>query len=199
MGQYYLTLFLAEQGIAQTEIAPFREQPGSAKQTEFIRAWMCGRNYSNGVKLTEHSWLGNNFMSAVEFALCPDGPFYKSRVVWAGDYADEEADGKTLYKTAQGQPHKEIRPEDSIMHTYRYIVNHTKKQYVDKEMMKAEPMYGLRVHPLSLLTAEGNGRGGGDYRGAHEELVGTWARDVISVEKEVPLGYSPLKADFFER
>ncbi len=183
MGQYYLAVFLAEKGIAPAEV---------------IRAWMCGYNYQNGVKLMEHSWLGNKFMSAVEFAICPDGPFYKSRLLWAGDYADEEADGETLYKTAQDQQHKEITPEDHIMHDYRYIVNHTKKRYVDKAMMKAEERNGLRVHPLSLLTAEGNGRGGGDYRGSDENLVGAWARDVISVEKTVPTGYEPLDADFFE-
>ena len=48
------------------------------------------------------------------------------------------------------------------------------------------------VHPLPLLTCDGNGRGGGDW---HEEnpdgtekenakLVGTWAYDHISVTND---------------
>jgi hypothetical protein len=61
--------------------------------------------------------------------------------------------------------------------SYTYIVNHTKKVYVKKTD-------GL--HPLSLLTAEGNGRGGGDYNGPNMDMVGTWARDVISMENEAP-------------
>jgi hypothetical protein len=35
------------------------------------------------------------------------------------------------------------------------------------------------------MTAEGNGRGGGDIYEA-PSFVGSWARDVISVEEAVP-------------
>ena len=55
-------------------------------------------------------------------------------------------------------------------------MNHTKKVYVKKNG---------RFHPLSLLTAEGNGSGGGDYYGPNIDMVGTWARDIISMEDEV--------------
>ena len=46
---------------------------------------------------------------------------------------------------------------------------------------------GAKIHPLPLLTCEGNGRGGGDFRGDEKGIVGSWARDVISVEKTNPL------------
>jgi hypothetical protein len=49
-----------------------------------------------------------------------------------------------------------------------------------------------------LLTAEGNGRGGGDYKGSNEHLVGTWARHVISVEKEIPDDYAEFICEFSE-
>jgi hypothetical protein len=79
---------------------------------------------------------------------------------------------------------------------YRFIVNHTKKLYVDKNL-------GLTgsydFHPLPLLTADGNGRGGGDYRGDDLELVGQWARDIISLELEAPLGYEELVCEFGEK
>jgi hypothetical protein len=74
---------------------------------------------------------------------------------------------------------------------YHYIVNHTKKQYVDKRKQKL-------YHPLPLLTAEGNGRGGGDFKGKGEELIGTWARDVLSVEKVIPDNYTELICEFQE-
>ena len=62
-------------------------------------------------------------------------------------------------------------------------MNNTKKEYMSK---------GNGIHCLPLMTAEGNGRGSGDYHGRGEEFVGTWARDVISVEKEIPSGYNNL-------
>jgi hypothetical protein len=74
------------------------------------------------------------------------------------------------------------------MDGYNFIVNHTKKQYVTKA--------GRLFHPLSLLTAEGNGLGGGDYKGSCEDLIGIWARDLISVEMVPPADYSELACPF---
>jgi hypothetical protein len=54
------------------------------------------------------------------------------------------------------------------------------------------------LHPLSLLTAEGNGAGGGDYRGSNEIIVGSWARDVISIDEEIPENYTELICKFNE-
>jgi len=42
-----------------------------------------------------------------------------------------------------------------------------------------------------------NGRGGGDFRG-ESDLVGSWARDLISVSKELPTGYKELIFDLVE-
>jgi hypothetical protein len=47
-----------------------------------------------------------------------------------------------------------------------------------------------------LLTAEGNGRGGGDYNGENKEQIGIWARDIISSEKEKPEEYEELVISF---
>jgi hypothetical protein len=147
----------------------------------------------------EHSYVGNNFVSMVEFMLSPDGMFYKSPLVWAGDYADnEEGSSQNLNSMAYDMQDKEgsadklskmvyvmgKEPDGKDMTTYPYILNHTMKLYVEKKFEA-----GLTVHPLPLLTVEGNGRGGGDFRGS-QDLVGTWARHVISVEKE----YTIIKA-----
>ena len=67
-----------------------------------------------------------------------------------------------------------------ISKEYKYIINHTKKLYVNKDK------YNL-YHPLPLLVAEGNGRSGSDYVDKpDEDFVGMWARDVISIEKDKP-------------
>ena len=179
MGQGYVAIILAS-----------KQGP-----KEIIRTWVDPHQHNNGYKLMEHSYIGNEFVEAIETLIRPEGMFYKSRLVWAGDYADnEEGVDENLYtqcfnKTNEG---KLSYPAESNMSTYRYIVNHTKNQYVIKN-----PEKPYTIHPLPLLTAEGTGRGGGDYRG-DDELVGTWARDIISVEQECPVGYSKLVCEFSE-
>ena len=45
------------------------------------------------------------------------------------------------------------------------------------------------IHPLPLLTAIGNGLGGGGYREDDAWQVGMWANDVISIEENIPGEY----------
>ena len=176
MGQYYYPVII------------------SAARHCKVLAWMNASRYRNGVKLMAHSYVGNNFVSAFEFGLSPEGHYHKSHVVWAGDYADAEADSKDSESTGRSNLHDmctvdtEIRP--SIMDTtkYRFVVNHTKRLYVVK--------VASQIHPLPLLTCEGNGLGGGDYSGGNEELVGSWARDVISVEENANPDYGELNVVF---
>jgi hypothetical protein len=179
MGQYYIPMILGVKDVK-----------------EFIRLWLDAHMYGNGLKLTEHSYIGNSFVSAFEYQISEDGPFYKSRVVWAGDYADKEPESDlNLYSMAHKDEYSETSkmqtPKSRITTCYRYIVNHTKRQYVDKQ--------GKRIHPLPILTSDGNGRGGGDYRGPNKSLAGAWARDVISIEKDFPPGYLELHCRFDEK
>jgi hypothetical protein len=115
-------------------------------------------------------------------------------VVWAGDYADSEPDGENLYN--QCEEYRMIRPEEKDTSRFRFVVNHSKKQFVDKTEVPSRG--GYRIHPLPLLTCEGNGRGGGDYRD-DSLLVGSWARDVISVEVDAPEGFEEIVFELIER
>lgn len=63
MGQYYMPLLI-----------------GSDKK--ILRFY--SHNYNNGLKLMEHSWVGNNFVNAV-LGYIKDNPM---RVAWVGDYSD---------------------------------------------------------------------------------------------------------------
>jgi len=171
MGQYYYPIVLDSQGK--------------------IVVWMCPYWYGNGAKLTEHSYIKNNFVQTFEFGLSPEGIYYKSRVVWAGDYADSEPDEQNLYR--QCTEYNNIHPTEKDTSKYRFIVNHSKRLFVDKTKVRSGEE-GMAYHPLPLLTAEGNGRGGGDYRG-ESPLIGSWARDVISVEIEAPTDFNELLFD----
>lgn len=215
MGQYFVPVVISD-----------RENPK-------INMHFYSHVYGSGLKLMEHSYVGNGFVQAVELVLALDGA---QRVVWAGDYADPEPgtrDGVPLpnlylmshdedvqfakavlvrtpalftgiYAPAPTNPDPEhdrmlrecilIDPPfeiDDAVH--RYVLNIDKQLYVDK--LKAPPAgyNDLRIHPMPLLTAEGNGRGGGDYR-ADTSVIGSWARDRISIAEQVPEGY--IEYDF---
>jgi hypothetical protein len=176
MGQYYYPIILDDTGK--------------------IVIWMNANMYRNGLKLTEHSYIMNNFVSTFEFGLSPDGIYHKSRVVWAGDYADAEPnEEQNLYHKCT--EYSLINPAEKETAKYSFIVNHSKRLFVDKTKI-VKDRDGFMFHPLPLLTADGNGRGGGDYHGKSEQLVGSWARDVISVEEVAPVDFEEIVVDFVE-
>jgi hypothetical protein len=156
-----------------------------------------------GLKLMEHSYLKNKMMLCVEALLIEGGEWHKTPIVWSGDYSDPLRAGMNYYEmcdsTDEGEHvARELIPKPLTKKEakeFRFIVNHTKKEFVDKT--KVPSVDGWQIHPLSLLTAEGNGRGGGDFRGENK-AVGIWARDVISVEKEIPKDFKEIKPNFIE-
>lgn len=200
MGQYYKPVILKED-----------------KKTPIGFAY--SHDFGSGLKLMEHSWMKNDFVGFIESLLIKDSPFHKSPIVWAGDYADEEpfenipkkvidalvedgyelerlqSNGANLYDIASNSAVKLQSSTNMVLKSKdkRYLVNHDKKQFVDKTKVPKDSD-GWQIHPLPLLTVEGCGRGGGDYRG-DSPLVGSWARDIISVEglkSEIPKDYTEV-------
>jgi hypothetical protein len=175
MGQYYKAILLD-------------------KNKEKIVANISSYDYDSGSKLMEHSWMKNDFVKSVESLI------YKNAmpVVWAGDYADAEdgsEEGPNLYRLSEEKT--KLQPTTSLPRKKsRYIINHITNEYVDKDNVPKDDD-GWQVHPLPLLTCEGNGRGGGDYRG-DSEIVGSWARDSISVSEDLPEGYTELEFNIKE-
>jgi hypothetical protein len=138
-----------------------------------VTAWVRCYDYQNGAKLMEHSYLGNNFVMAVDMLLLENA----QRLVWAGDYAEEdyylrctEESKKTPLAGARQPP---------------YVINQDKKTYFNRDEVRKD-LEGHVLDPLPLLTALGNGRGGRDYRGADTEDVGIWAGDRIRVSFTKP-------------
>lgn len=188
MGQYYKIIFLAEKPTT-TDATPV-ELP-----VEIIRIALNPHHYHQGAKIMEHSYIGNQFVNLAEYMLSPLGMFYKSRVVWAGDYADgEPTTGQNLYHAVHEPQLLFSASKDFNASEYRYIVNHTKREFVDKQQCLEQQLAcdlddnkdRLVVHPLPLLVSEGNGCGGGDYWGPGEDDCGRWSRDIISMERSAP-------------
>jgi len=189
MGQYYRAVFLN-------------------KTKRKVLGKVVSYEFGNGAKLMEHSWMKNDFVGFVEGMLLAE----PRPIVWAGDYADEEPNTEeniyTMSRLAPKITHDVDFEEGESKHNtdfktvlparFKYLINYDKKQFVNKS--KVPNLDGWRIHPLPLLTCEGNGRCGGDFRG-DSELVGAWARDVIGVESrksDIPTGFTELVFDLSE-
>lgn len=172
MGQYYKAVILGKRGGVVAHFSPY--------------------NYGHlqGAKLKEHSYIGNEFCNAVENFL-KDNPH---RLVWAGDYADtvKGKDGNYYY-LASKKPSAEIFDGNQAdLSKDLFVINHTKKLYYQRSKVPAFDE-GWYANPLPILTAQGNGRGGGDYKGVQgEEYVGTWAGDEIEVSISKPSDYEEM-------
>lgn len=143
----------------------------------------------NGYKLTEHSWWYNPAMNAF-VRLIYRNPL---RVAWVGDYSKER------FLIKYNRNNEVELTIDELNLEGLYLVNHSKKVYLDcSDYFTRCLCDGWCLHPLSLLTAVGNGEGGGDYYGENSEDVGAWAWDIISVEDEPPAAFKEVKYTFIE-
>lgn len=156
------------------------------KKAEVFNRSLKGGDYVMA-KLLEHSWWGNPTCLAVSATLV-DTP---AKLCWVGDYAEEEecqALGFTM-DLVWGEPDQSVEldpaPEGFTLDSFKFLVNHDKKQFVDLPKYKEASMMkgGWCIFPISLLTALGNGRGGGDYH-KEDDLVGSWAFDTIEITND---------------
>jgi len=157
-----------------------------------------------GYKIMEHSYIDNDTMNHIELLLSPLSPFYKSRIIWTGDYADnEDNEDNNLYHMCDDELiDRSFSILDNIVKNisrrqYNIIINHTKKQYINKDDYKDRDEE-MCIHPLSLLVCDGNGRGGGDYRGINDDLCGLWKDDIISIDNTIPDNYIYFNPKFEE-
>jgi hypothetical protein len=168
-----------------------------------------------GWKLMEHSWYPNEFVNGV----CKQLESHPMCVAWVGDYAldsDQVTDDDVLQDMVKKAWNDEflkpleIYPFDREANgtNYpcyldgKYLVDHTEGWYLDcdKYRKRSADKDGWCVHPLPLLTAVGNGLGGGDYykKSSDAYCVGSWAWDEISIERAIPEGYLEYEVTFYE-
>ena len=180
-------------------------KPVSIEKKEHV----LSHSYDSGLKLMEHSWLNNSFVKAVCTLIAIGGAWYGDRIVWAGDYAgpepntendENEGRGDNLYHICN----TEVKP-DVPKKEFRYVINMDTKEFVDTKKIPISDIWTddkgkewpFIIHPLPILTCEGNGHGGGDLH-KESDLVGKWARARVSVTDEVPTDYKELKFNLYE-
>ena len=166
----------------------------------------CSVSWGYGIKLTEHTHFGSAVVRCAENLIAPGGSWHKGRLVWAGDYADDEPGHRLVCPDGSIEPINlfklceetdwatHLEDFEPVAQHYRYVLNHDTTAYVDLNKARIASNY----HPLALLTVEGNGRGGGDYYDGEDDfdsdLIGTWARARVSVQNTQPdEGFTELK------
>lgn len=183
MGQYYIP-----------QIYKATEEPECFRDN--LLATFVSHDFGNGSKLMEHSYVGNGFVKAVLDYIRNVG---EVRLVWAGDYADSEPGSTDNLYCLYGDV-LNVKGPKKTKRNPRYILNWSKNEFVSV-FKSPKDEYGWRIHPLPLLTCEGNGRGGGDYCSENgEDFIGRWARDIISVtsKKEDTIGFDEIEPGFLE-
>jgi hypothetical protein len=192
MGQYYKPLSLEKKQHVYSHDIKYTFKRDDGKTFEM----------GNGLKLMEHSWMKNEFVNAVASLIAVGGVWHGDRLVWAGDYADPEISVKTGRELKRNLYY--IVSENKIIPAipkkiYRYFLNLDTKEFVDITKCPEEDPKdrGWRIHPLPLLTCEGNGRGGGDFHGENP-MVGAWARARIEASYTKPKG-TEIFPNFTER
>lgn len=212
MGQYYTCITEDDSGITKY----------SMQRKGFDWASADSWKMYIGLKLMEHSYIGNALTDSISHSLY----HHPTRVAWVGDYAVDltyeyvkllnpdfpivkGAYNTFLNEALHGEGVDFETEKGEFDYKGKYLINYTKKEFLSfdkyiKEIVKrgkAEE-YNIKdwyIYPISLLTAIGNDLGGGCYEGktSHEE-VGTWAYDLLSIEDEVPDGYKEKSVVFFQ-
>lgn len=210
MGQYYK--------VVNVDKKEYMYSDGGIKLME----WSYNRNplTLNLMKKLANEWKGDRVFVVGDYALSKDRIDNDSKVKDYDydllekiekelDIFDKEDDGYpiTLYHYAD-KCYEEIKLEKIEDEEYKYIYNHTRKEFIDLEHCPLAWLYKdknkfiqVKVSPISLLLALGNGMGGGDYWGNNENLVGKYINEVqdIEVTKEpLNLDYTEFRPEFYE-
>lgn len=179
MGQYY---------------GAYIEDSEDSKQ---YRTFLC----PGYLKLTEHAYLKNDMVGEVMLQIW-DRP---SKVAWIGDYSEDGSNfglsaedfqkrynrvwkhesHKTRMYSNDKIPDEKLKLYEDLSHFF--VVNESKKCYISLDeyaqaYQKKTNDSPWILHPLALLTACGNGSGGGDYHTDDpflEDAVGSWAFDIV--------------------
>jgi len=184
MGQYF---------IAVVQATKYNEKRKFLKKQFIIKPF-----YS---KLLAHSGVNDfepRLVANLMHQLYVEG--WSTQLVWLGDYHQENFGCKKLYEKLRDKvtPY-EMRyvndetfvkfkgvKEFSIAKDYRYLINSEKCEYIDFKKYLIDDNLDCLLHPIVMLTADGNGKGGGDYFNQENwRDIGRWKYDTIIVSDEL--------------
>jgi len=185
--------------------------------------------YGSGLRLMDHSWISNYLVNAVYSKILNKprriawiGDYSKDEYETCGEAYTKHL-GLEDFMKCYSHVWKYEDEKESIppsMYTQEdlnlindktkemYLVNHDLKEYLDlgsyieRCTVKDGNWAGWCVNPLPLLTACGNGRGGGDFycndTNIGHEQVGIWAFDELELTSAIPDSYHECSYTFVE-
>jgi hypothetical protein len=183
-------------------------------------------DFGHFLKIMEHSWIYNDFVNSV-YRLILDNPkrvtwigdYAKSVNYPALKKINKDLPAKSvmnIYHKRAWESTKQkymVFPveipmkEEELLKLLvdetrkKYLINHTKGIYLDVNsyIKKNRKEDDWIINPLPLLTAYGNGLGGGDY---FSEIggkdVGSWAFNILEFSYVKPQGYVEKNYEFYE-
>lgn len=144
-----------------------------------------------GLKLCEHADKNSQLVRLVtNFIYELNKQDWITQLVWLGDYANPSFGENTDLYGSLNYANVQFREEDGVIvsamvegfdgvidmtQKHHYILNHDRNEYINTEENVGT------YSQLALLTADGNGKGGGDYWGKNWREVGLWRYHKISV------------------
>ena len=189
--------------------------------------------WNNGMKLMEFSYVGNYLSTALLNLMKGRWAGDRVYVIgdYADlSSADENwyTEARELYRELPGVGYLDTNGyerglQDYIIDTFKhvpmnkvghkrttahYVYNHRTNEVLCLDHVPTFHVdpdgWAWRIAPLNLLLAMGNGRGGGDYGGHHEEMVGSWVKDSAYLEvTSQPLAahamFKEVTPDFYEK
>lgn len=204
MGQYYEVTMLRCSGVKYFNRYVIPDKKGYNKLSKWNKEEVDKNGcYYTMAKLMEHSYVDNQFVDAITEELINNGA---AQIAWVGDYAELPAQYAAFNpwdKEDEAVSIKYTTPAAKHLLSGKYIVNETKETYIDFDKYYKNNKWIERwtdnegknhrtewcIHPIPLLTAIGNGLGGGDYHGTDMSCVGDWAFDLIRIADKAPEGY----------
>lgn len=205
MGQYYKVINIDKK--------EYMQALGGVKLME----WSYNRNLLilNLMNKLANEWKGDRVFVVGDYAVSEeddDSYDYNKLVEIEKDldiYQKKSSEGYqiSLYGYAYDN-FTEISLKKLEKEEYKYIYNHNKKQFIELKHCPLAWLYKdkntyvqVKVAPISLLLALGNGRGGGDYYGNNSGYVGAYLDDVQNLEitkEKLENDYTEFRPEFYE-
>jgi hypothetical protein len=134
----------------------------------------------------------------------------EAEVIHMGDYAEDvgvdhekydkvwgtNEDGVDIHTDLRCRDHYEFDKGEQV-----FIVCEERGEYIRYCFDSPVDKYGQPawyVNTFALLTALGNGLGGGDYWGQNPQMVGIWAGKKLKVVNEEPVGLKKIHGWVFK-
>lgn len=154
---------------------------------QYFKAYVENSASKSLGKMMEFGYMHQSYVATICTMI-----YQNSQIVaFIGDYAS----GNKAYDVGWNQGNEELDMNINLIEDINkmYLVNHSKKEYVylkDYYELNNDVKHNRCMHPLALLASIGNDENsGGNYplwftSEENSKLVGSWALDHISIEKQ---------------